>query len=82
MAHFPQWQQKIALLAMLSVATILVACGDDSGEESAANSSANSGGNAGAILVCIAYLLVSGNDECLASATSSSSSSGSSSSGS
>ena len=88
MIKFTQWQQKIALLAMLSVATILVACGGDSGDESAANSSASSGGNAGYVLVCIAYLLVSGNDECLASvssspsSSSSSSSSGSSSSGS
>jgi hypothetical protein len=80
MIKFPQWQQKIALLAMLSVATILVACGDDSGDESAADSSANSGGNAGYVLVCIAYLLVSGNDECLASVSSSSSSNSSSSS--
>jgi len=30
MAYFPQWQQKIALLVLLSVATILVACGGES----------------------------------------------------
>jgi hypothetical protein len=82
MAHFPQWQQKIGLLVMLSVCTILVACGGDSDEESSASSSTDSGSSAGAVLVCIAYLLVSGDDECLSFVSSSSSSGGSGSSGS
>ena len=74
MIRFPQIQQKIALLMLLSVCTMLVACGDDSGEESSPKTSTNSGSSAGAVLVCFAYLLVSGNDECLAYASSSSSS--------
>ena len=74
MIRFPQLQQKIALLVLLSVCTMLVACGDDSGEESSPKTSTNSGSSAGAVLVCFAYLLVSGNDECLAYASSSSSS--------
>jgi hypothetical protein len=83
MIKFTQWQKKIGLLVMLSASMILVACGDKSGEESVPESSANSGGSsAGTFLVCFAYLLVSGNDECLSSGSSSSSSSGSSSSGS
>ena len=39
MINFPQWQKKIALLVMLSVATMLVACGGDSEEESVASAS-------------------------------------------
>jgi len=81
MIKFPQWKQKIALLAMLSVCTNLVACGGESGEESVAESSASGGSSVGAVLVCIAYLLVSGDDECLSFVSSSSSSSGSGSSG-
>jgi hypothetical protein len=82
MIRFPQWQQKIALLMMLSVCTILVACGSESDEDSVAESPASGGSSAGAVLICIAYLLVSGDDECLAYVGSSSSSSGSGSSGS
>jgi hypothetical protein len=82
MIKFPQWQRKIALLVMLSVCIILVACGDESVEESSASSSTNSGVNAGTVLICIAYLLVSGDDECLSYVSSSSSSGGSGSSGS
>ena len=67
---------------MLSVCTILVACGGESDEESVAESPASGGGSGGALLVCFAYLLISGDDECLSSASSSSSSSSSSGSGS
>ena len=82
MIKFPQWQRKIALLVMLSVCTILVACGGQPDEGSIAESPASGGISVGAVLVCIAYLLVSGDDECLSYVSSSSSSSGSSSSGS
>ena len=67
---------RIALLVTLAVFPLIAACG---GEEKAGsgNSSGNSGSGAGGALVCIAYLLVSGNDECLSSVTSSSSGSSS-----
>jgi len=66
------------LLATLVACSLLAACGgeDDGGDKSSGNStgsSGNSGSSAGGAAVCLAYLLVSGNDECLGYGTSSSS---------
>ncbi len=67
------------LLATIAALFLLAACGgeeDGGGDTSPVSSSGNYGGSAGPILVCIAYLLVSGNDECLGYGSSSSSSLG------
>ena len=77
----------MGLLATLVAFSLLAACGggeDGGGDNSPVSSSgnsANSGGSAGSALVCFAYLLVSGNDECLGYGSSSSSSLGGFSSG-
>jgi hypothetical protein len=65
-------RNKNALLAMLAIFPLISACGDE-GNDKSGNTSSNSDSNSGGILLCIAYLLVSGNDECLSSGSSSSS---------
>jgi hypothetical protein len=67
---------RIALLATLAVFPLFAACGGEEAGESG-KSSGDSGNGLGGTLVCIAYLLVSGNDECLTSVSSSSSGSSS-----
>jgi len=64
---------------MAAFLPLFAACGeeDDAGTNT---SSGNSGSGIGATLLCVAYLLVSGDDECLTSGSSSSSSSSGSSS--
>ena len=76
-----QWKKTVSLLMMLSVCPLFVACGDEEGEGNSTSSTTN-GSGLGAGLICFAYLLVSGDDECLAYLGSSSSSGGSGSSGS
>jgi hypothetical protein len=71
-------QNGIALLATLVLFPFIAACGDE-GNDKSRNASSNSGSSSGGLLVCFAYLLVSGNDDCLTSGSSSSSSSSSSS---
>jgi len=75
-----RWKKTISLLMMLSICPFFVACGGEEGKKESTNSSTNSGGSSGAGLLCFAYLLVSGNDECLDYIGSLSSSGGSSSS--
>ena len=77
-----QWQKKISLLAILAVSPFFAACGGEEGGKDSASSSASGGSNVGGGLVCFAYLLVSGDDECLDYIGSSSSGSSSSSDGS
>lgn len=73
-----QWQKTISLLMILSVCPFFAACGGDEDGDNNTSSPTNSGGSSGGGLVCLAYLLVSGDDECLSwGASSSSSSSGS-----
>jgi hypothetical protein len=67
-------------LAAIIVLSLLAACGEGD-DESAASSGEDSGLNLGAALACFAYLLVSGNDECIGYGSSSPSSSGGFSSG-
>jgi hypothetical protein len=77
-------KNRMGLLATMAALSLLAACGggEDGGDNnSSVSSTGNSGGNAGSTLVCIAYLLVSGNDECLGYSSSSSSSLGGFSSG-
>ena len=62
---------RIALLATLVIFPFIAACGDEENDKSQ-NASSNSGSNTGGVLLCIAYLLVSGNDECLTLGSSSS----------
>ncbi len=73
-----QWQKTISLLAILAISPFFAACGGEEGGEDSSSSSASGGSNVGGALVCFAYLLVSGNDECLDYIGSSSSSVGSS----
>ena len=73
-----QWQKAVSVLMILSVCPFFAACGD---EDNSPDSSANNGGGFGVGLVCFAYLLVSGDDECLSYLGSSSSSGGSGNSG-
>ncbi len=65
-------QNKIALLAIVAILPFIAACGDE-GNDKSRNTSSNSGSSSGGLLICFAYLLVSGNDECLTSGSSSSS---------
>ena len=76
-----QWQKTGWLLMILSMGPFLTACGGEEGQDDSAGSSANNGGSFGVGLVCFAYLLVSGDDECLSYLGSSSSSGGSGNSG-
>jgi hypothetical protein len=69
-------RNKFALLAIVAIFPFIAACGDE-GNDKSRNTSSNSGSTTGGFLVCFAYLLVSGNDECLTSGSSSSSGSGS-----
>ena len=69
----------MGLLAAMAAFSLLAACGGGEGgggDNSSASSTGNSGGSAGGTLVCIAYLLVSGNDDCLGYGSGSSSSLG------
>ena len=74
----------MGLLATMAAFSLLAACGGGEGgggDNSSTDATGNSGGSAGGILVCIAYLLVSGNDDCLGYGSGSSSSLGGFSSG-
>ncbi len=74
----------MGLLAAMAAFSLLAGCGggeDGGGDNQSASSTGNSGGSVGGTLVCIAYLLVSGNDECLGYGSGSSSSLGGFSSG-
>ena len=82
MCKNPQWWTRLSVLTILSMCPLFVACGDEEDDEADSGSSARSGSNAGAGLYCFAYLLVSGDDECLSYLVSSSSSGGSGGSGS
>jgi len=77
-----QWQKRISLLAILAISPFFAACGGEEGDKDSSSSSASGGSNVGGVLVCFAYLLVSGDDECLDYIGSSSSGSSSSSDGS
>jgi len=70
------WQKT--LLAILAISPLLAACGDDGNGKDSNSSSGSSGSSVGGGLLCFAYLLVSGNDECLSYIGSGSSGSGSS----
>ena len=65
-------RNRIALLATLAIFPFIAACGGEENDKSR-NTSSNSGSNGGGGLLCFAYLLVSGNAECLSSGSSSSS---------
>ena len=73
-----QWQKTISMLAILAICPFFAACGGEEGDKISSSSSASSGSNVAGGLVCFAYLLVSGDDECLDYIGSSSSSDGSS----
>jgi hypothetical protein len=65
------------LLAAITALSLLAACGEEGGgggDKSSGGSTGTSGG--GAALVCFAYLLVSGNDDCIGYGSGSSSSLG------
>jgi len=70
------WQKT--LLAILAISPFLAACGDDGNGKDSNSSSGSSSNSVGGGLLCFAYLLVSGNDECLSYIGSGSSGSGSS----
>jgi hypothetical protein len=57
------WQKT--LLAILAISPFLAACGDDGNGKDSNSSSGSSDNSVGGGLLCFAYLLVSGNDECL-----------------
>jgi hypothetical protein len=76
-----QLQKKIPLLIILSMCPFFGACGGGGGEGDSTEVPTDSGGNIGAGLVCLAYVLVSGDDECVGYISSSSSSGGSGNSG-
>ena len=76
----PLKAKTITLLAILIISPFLAACGE--GGDDSSSSSASGGSTVGGALVCFAYLLVSGNSECLSYIGSSSSSGSSSSTGS
>jgi hypothetical protein len=77
-----QWQKTISLLAILAISPFFAACGGEEGGKDSSSASTSGGSNVGGGLVCFAYLLVSGDDECLDYIGSSSSGSSSSSDGS
>jgi len=56
------------ILATIAALSLLAACGGEEGgggKNTVDNSGGSSGGSGGAALVCFAYLLVSGNDDCV-----------------
>ena len=73
----------MGLLATMAAFSLLAACGggEDGGDNSTVSSSGNSSGSVAGTVICIAYLLTSGNDGCLGYGSSSSSSLGGFSSG-
>jgi hypothetical protein len=68
----------IAMLTILCIAPFFAACGD---EEDDSGDSSSDGAGVGGTLLCIAWVLVSGDDECVNWITSGSSGAGSSSTG-
>ena len=53
------------LLATIAALSLLAACGGEEGGGGKKESTSSSGSGAGGLLVCIGFVLVSGNDDCL-----------------
>jgi predicted small secreted protein len=70
-----QGQKRIAVLMIVLVSTLVAACGDEGGSKDT-SASGTSSASSGGILLCVAFILTSGNDECASYSYSSSSQSG------
>ena len=65
MFEHTQRRRTISLVIILSICPYLAACGGEDEGDGGTTSSASDGIGLGGHLACFAYLLVSGNDECL-----------------